>query len=384
MAASSRRLPDQRVGTPLEIDRQKIRFSVWPTRERDGSYLPQAELFTKNPWEAIENAVNSSLDRRSKRLDICLSFLYQARDFYIAYDTARIASRPLLLYYAFLNLAKTLILFRDVPSDLDNAVHGVSENRTDYRNATITVKQVGRQRREIFDLFSQALGNPALTRDLTFRLTTILLPQIVIGHRLWAQATNSGERFVRAERIRYVHGKNSKAVWALIDIKKSDLTELNLSVPNFIRYSSLTEFNQVKAEAIEEEGESYLNNIIRLEQQNPIIYASEAGEALHQLPGIFKRRLWCIMRTVPEYRRYYFWASSRIASNDLMDPLLSVYLVVFYLGSVTRYRPDYFEDLQASPFGNLFDEIIQTQGQQMLFHLAAEFQKREVSWPAVL
>jgi hypothetical protein len=65
-------------------------------------------------------------------------------------------------------------------------------------------------------------------------------------------------------------------------------------------------------------------------------------------------------------------------------PLLSVYLVVFYLGSVTRYRPNYFEDLQTSPFGNLFDEIIQIQGQQMLFHLAAECQERDVSWPAVL
>ncbi len=73
-----------------------------------------------------------------------------------------------------------------------------------------------------------------------------------------------------------------------------------------------------------------------------------------------------------------------VLSSGLIDPLLSVYSVIFYLGSVTRYRPYYFEGLQTSPFGNLFDEIIQTQGQQMLFHLAAEFQERDISWPAVL
>jgi len=93
--------------------------------------------------------------------------------------------------------------------------------------------------------------------------------------------------------------------------------------------------------------------------------------------------MWCIMRTVPAYRRYYFWASKELASN-LIHPLLSVYAVIYYLGSVTRYRPYYFEDLQASRFGNLFDEIIQTQGQQILFHMAAEFQERDISWPAVL
>ena len=93
--------------------------------------------------------------------------------------------------------------------------------------------------------------------------------------------------------------------------------------------------------------------------------------------------MWCIMRTVPPYRRYYFWAAREL-TNSLMHPLLSVYVVIFYLGSVTRYRPYYFEELQASPFGNLFDEIIQTQGQQILFHLAAEFQERDISWPAVL
>jgi hypothetical protein len=40
--------------------------------------------------------------------------------------------------------------------------------------------------------------------------------------------------------------------------------------------------------------------------------------------------------------------------------------------------------LQETTYGSVFDEIIQTQGQQMLFHMAAEFWQRDISWPAVI
>jgi YaaC-like Protein len=177
--------------------------------------LSQTEILTKNPWEAIESAINVKMDRRSKKLDVCLSFLYQARDFYIAYGTARPASRPLLLYYAFLNLAKTFIVYRNVASDLGNATHGLTEDRTRYSQAIITARPDRRKGKEIYDLFSQALGNQLLNREVRYRLSTVLLPQIVIGHRLWTQAANKNERFIRAERIMFLHNPDDKAVWRL-------------------------------------------------------------------------------------------------------------------------------------------------------------------------
>jgi hypothetical protein len=383
MVQRHQHLQDQRVGSTLEINRQEIQFSLWPTCIRGGSYIPQTEILTKNPWEAIESAINYKLDKRSKKCDVCISFLYQARDFYIAYETARIASRPLLLYYSFLNLAKTLIVYRNSPSDLANATHGLSEDRGGYSKAIITARPDNKKGKEVYDLFSQALGNPPLNRELRFRLSTTLLPQILIGHRLWAQAANKSERFIRAERISFLHNASDKTIWIIIDVKKSDLRSLNISTREFLKFSGLEEFAEVNPAEADDEQRSYRESVVRLEQKSPTSYTAEAAKPLHELPNVLRDRLWCIMRTVPAYRRYYFWASPAL-KGDLVYPLLSVYLVIFYLGSVTRYRPSYFEDLQTSPFGNLFDEIIQTQGQQMLFHLAAEFQERDVSWPAVL
>jgi hypothetical protein len=288
------------------------------------------------------------------------------------------------LYYCLLNLAKAFIVHRNVATDLETAEHGLSENRGAYANALVRAKPDSPNRRCIYDLFSQALGNQPIASNTDYRLLDELLPQIVVGHRLWAHAANKRERFIRAEQIRFLHKRDIKQVWLALDLRKSDLREIACTAPKVLKHSGLNgHFQQVSPSLENKEEERYLDGIVRVEQKAPGIYTKKPAEALRHLPDIFGRRLWCIMRTVPPYRRYYLWGSPQ-GLQKLVDPLLSVYMVVYYLGSVTRYRPHYFEELQASKFGNLFDEVIQTQGQQMLFHLAAEFQKRDVSWPAVL
>jgi hypothetical protein len=377
------RLPSQRSGTFLEIGQQEVKLSRWPVRKKGNSYTPQTEILTKNPWEAIEGAINVQADRRTKHTDICLSFLYQSMDFYRAQETSRVASRPLLLYYSLLNLAKALIVHRNIATDLEKAVHGLTENRGEYTKAVVTAQPVNPTRQSIFDLFSRALGNQPITAARNYHLLADLLPQIVIGHRLWAQAANKRERFIRADQIRFLHDQGNRQVWFIVDLRRSDLSEIASTAPKVLKHSGLDNFHQVSPTSTDEAESRHLKAIVRLEQKTPATYTNRPVEALHNLQTVFGRRLWCIMRTVPPYRRYYLWGSPEGLQN-LVDPLLSIYMVVFYLGPVTRYRPHYFEDLQVSKFGNLFDEILQTQRQQMLFHLAAEFQRRDVSWPAVL
>jgi YaaC-like Protein len=372
------KLPVPRDGKALQIGTQPVRFSRWPVRKKGHSHVPQTELLTKNPWEVMEGAINLELDRRSKPADVCLAFLYQALDFYRAYEDSRVSSKPLLLYYSLLNVVKALIACRDPTRDLGNAIHGLSENRASYTKALITASADNNRYRAVYDLFSQKLGEGALVTDHDFNLSKTLLPQIVIGHRLWAQAANKRERFVRVQRFQYLHSEVDRSVWVTFEIQKSDLEIVGVTGSQFVRNAQMTGFRQVRAV---EDGTTR-TDLLRFEQVNPQVYQTKPAEALHQLSAMSSKHVWCIMRTVPPYRRYYLWAGEPPA--DLLNPVLSVYLVLFYLGSVTRYRPYYFEELQGSAFGNLFDEIVQTQGQQMLYHLAAEFAQRDVSWPAVL
>src|SRR5271155_1519155 len=127
---------NQTAGKPLLIDRQEIKFSRCPVRKKGNSYELQAEILTKNAWDAIEAAIyshrfkKSPKDKKLSPRDVCSSFFDQAYYFYIAYEAAqRQASRPLLLYYSLMNLAKAFIVFRGVASgtELSNAMHGLGE-----------------------------------------------------------------------------------------------------------------------------------------------------------------------------------------------------------------------------------------------------------------
>jgi len=64
--------------------------------------------------------------------------------------------------------------------------------------------------------------------------------------------------------------------------------------------------------------------------------------------------------------------------------MLSIYLLMFFFGSVTRYSPLYFEDLLDSKYGPLFDTFISESPMQFLYLMASDILDREVSKPAII
>ena len=128
------------------------------------------------------------------------------------------------------------------------------------------------------------MGSPAIIRQERFRLLIDLLPQIVIGHRLWAAAANKNERFIRAEKISFLHGTSTREIWTIIDLKKSDLRALKVNAAKFVVYSGLDKFVEVEPTGIAGEPINYLDNIVRLQQKLPQIYRSDPVEVLQALP----------------------------------------------------------------------------------------------------
>jgi hypothetical protein len=57
---------------------------------------------------------------------------------------------------------------------------------------------------------------------------------------------------------------------------------------------------------------------------------------------------------------------------------------MFFLGSVTRYSPGYFEDLLDSKYGPLFATFISESSLQFLYLMASEILAREVSKPVII
>ncbi len=372
------RLPAGHEGEPLLVRGRRVPFSFWPVRKSKARYGLQTNLFVKSPWAAMANAVDARCDAALR--PAAKAFLQQAQDFYDASQANVVASKPLLLYYGFLNLAKAYILTKGVVKDLSRAKHGLQEITTTpgrILDAYVRALPAGGSNRQVFDLLSRALGNARLAAKTDYTLR-VLLPQLVIGHRAWRMAANRKERFIPLHELRFYSDSSSKRVWLTIVMLKEDLKRFGFSHKKALTRSGLVaNFREVQWSE-EADGKP----LFAFEQSSPVSYASRPSDVLLQVIDSCRSFVWPIVRTVPPYHKYYVYL---VPPNEpRLHPLCSVYLLMFYLGSVTRYRPQEFSFIQESKFHVQIENFLDTYPQQFFYLLASELAQRDVCWPAVL
>ncbi|MDR6530863.1 hypothetical protein J2800_001602 [Caulobacter rhizosphaerae] len=114
---------------------------------------------------------------------------------------------------------------------------------------------------------------------------------------------------------------------------------------------------------------------------NVIAYGHRPSQALEQLSGMTRSRMWRSVTAVPPYRKYYVYQAS--PTQFLMNQLLTMYLATFYFGSITRYKPEQFEFILRSPIGPFVFEFFANQPTQFLYLMASEFMGQEVAKAAI-
>ena len=67
--------------------------------------------------------------------------------------------------------------------------------------------------------------------------------------------------------------------------------------------------------------------------------------------------------------------------RQILPPLAAVYAALFYLGSITRYKPDVFDKIIAGGYSWVVGELLATQPLQFLYHLASELAGVDVVLP---
>ena len=140
----------------------------------------------------MEHAVGRQLP--AAREPVALAYIAQARDFYEAAQNPRLGSKPLLYYYAFLNLAKAALVTRGVNLPAA-AMHGIGDPRANVRTRLrlegqrVTVVACAANHSQIFPEFVRLVGGDgALQRS--FRVVD-LLGQVPVIHRTFTQVTES-------------------------------------------------------------------------------------------------------------------------------------------------------------------------------------------------
>ncbi len=118
------------------------------------------------------------------------------------------------------------------------------------------------------------------------------------------------------------------------------------------------------------------------QQVAPSGYGDRPSDDLMALIEQVKPKLWRAITSSPPFRRYFLYLSE--PGEVRLGQLLSMYLLMFYLGSVTRYEPPVFHRLLDGRYGAFLQEFLSSQPQQFVYGVACEFNRREMSRAAVL
>lgn len=326
-------------------------------------------VITGDLWSYIKHACIERLHPAQERK--ALSYVEQAHDFFLAASNPRQASRPLLYYYAFLNLAKVLLLHRGVPLPVKLG-HGINDpkinnkKRLRFDRQLVHFEGAATTREKVFpELFVALSDTPPATVAGDHKVRDLFgyVPAI---HRTYASTTDQSERFCPIETLEVrTDGHNA---WVHLTMLKRKLPR---GVDQFFASPTFTT-------ALEK---------VRSEDETRWAFQTTAapyvGAALDTAIG----RLAAALRELGTYViftdagcRYYFHLDHKPAA----PPQACVaYAIMFYLGSITRYKPYDYEKLFEKHTW-LISEFIDTQPTQFLHMIASHIANADVVAPHAL
>jgi hypothetical protein len=374
-----------RDGEPVKIKDRQVKFSYWPMYKSSRRYGLQSHIFATNPWAIILASLKSKCPAISKAEAIaCLT---QAEQFFKAASEAQLwASKPLLIYYCIMNLAKAYALLKGQRDTFDQAQHGLAEKLRSggkelvgaYLEAFRTPNSNGKFNN--FDEFLIAIYGSGLPSPKKEFDIINLLPQVVAGHRLWCEASGKRERFIAIEDVKIINNEKDQQLWLQMHIFADDLTRLGITHKRFLQESRLNRWREVMASTDGLSG----RKLLRFEQEDITSYTDRPSDRIPDLIDNFRHNLWATVTNVPPYRKYYLYLAPQFEQSQVLPQLLSIYAIFYYLGSITRYRPQQFDAILNSRFGEQIQEILTSQPSQFIYLFASEFAQREVTLAALV
>lgn len=356
--------PHPRDGNPVRKSGQAGPFVLYaPPKGGDAGHM-----LASNPWKCME--LHLAREKRTAA-DTC-SFLRQAYDFFKGAEHAAPTPKAVLMYYAFLNLAKAIILHKDSTKDLERALHGVAEAVNNVRqrftvtSQGVTPQPARKNRLAILNELVATLGHQRLPVTRTYEVCD-LLAQIPAIHRPFAHTRGIAERLYHIKEAGFYHDHTTRTVWSLVFVRRSKFTTGQAR-------NRLTARNYFSLELVESD-EAHRD--FYAFQSEPVHYGLSPFESLHEVCRQL-RKAGVVSILTPAGYRYYF---SDFEPRIRVQPIIAAYMAIFYFGSVARYRPLDFEKMRTGKFAWVIEEMLATQGEQFVYMIASELLNREVARP---
>jgi len=304
-----------RTGKTLRVKGRPIPFSVYPVKRTTRRFGLQSKIFATSPWGVIKQVVEDSLNGPQK--EQALAFMEQAQNFYQIANSSHLSpTKPLLFYYSFLNIVKTLSLVKGTQTHYERAAHGLSESTTaggnEFHDSVVTVKWVGQSPR-LFNDLKKTLSGKTDPQNRPYTLKNVT-PQLLTGHRVWCAAAGTEERFVEIERVEFRFDEAKKEVWAEINIFSDDLTRFNITRKRLLTEAGVsTTFKEVTS--AEKKGD---RKLLKFEQIKPTKYTGRPSDKIADIVKTLKPFMWFSVTTVPPYRKSYLYLCPAAEKNDML------------------------------------------------------------------
>lgn len=324
-------------------------------------------VVTADPWAFFRSEVQRKLVG-AEQARAC-AYIVQAHDFSQAAENPEIGSKPLLYYYCFLNLAKVAILLWGTPIPL-RLMHGIEDPKANIKQRIrVSGQQIRFRKRssnndQAWAELWRILGGDT-SDDKTVRLVDVLA-QVPTIHRTFTSATQAGTTLLPIHKIDAFN--DGSHVWLRVAFKRHD-RDVELTLPTLRRSPEFIDcLHQVASASADE---------IWFET------SPEKGTRRGIEPSL--RRLTEAAFQVPTAAiltsggyRYYF---STVSSAGWLHPAAAIYAAMFYLGSVTRYKPDVFGKLLSGGYAWVVQEFLATAPMQFIYLLASVVAGCEVVRP---
>lgn len=323
------------------------------TRGKDCLYLCRRQkLIISDIWSFWDYAIKKKKNGKCKN-EFMWSLLEQARFFFTAAESSPVSSKPLLYYYSFMNLAKLIInMNSDGHGQSIKYQHGLTgDHGKRFVNANIRVNgQTNDERKSnIAQELYTALDGHAFEAAKEINVKNLM--QNCVGiHRVFCEIYKVKETFVKVENESLIRTGRNLSYQA--KLKDSDLLDESFIID--LR-------NNGYEIHIDDDGSSSF--IVRGMTKTDHITRSDYFELSKK---IREKGMWYYLGR----SGYEYYISSNF--KDRYPPEISIYMIMFFLGYITRYYPHMFYNMFTDKERWLVGEFLATQPKQFLYLATAK------------
>lgn len=336
---------------PLQLDkylRGELRTSCSAEEEIFGAFGFYCDV-EEAGRKLVHKLTGLEGEQRDHAYDLFQAFLRQGQTFFSSAGRLHHRASPLFHYYAFLNLAKAYISLRKPDLFSTPLKHGLSfryEAHGDFNSQVVTVLEPG-----VFpELYELLIGQRIQNRS-SFRIADLLgyLTDISFEY----QDAGFGVPYVAPAKIRmFVNHKAEKLfdAWPVIVVGHQEkLAERSYALTTFLQFFEEVNLGKNECERIFKINAPDRGNY-RFFQSRKTYNADDARNEIPSLQDDARKavELLFMPNVFPDEEDFYFAIPMSDKPTVKMDEFVAGYLIVFYLGSLVRYHPDYLERILRS------------------------------------